>query len=240
MHKKRIEKDPSMQEMMSYIKRDLSRAISLKEFTEWSHKHPSILTPLRMLQTHLRFQVIGPKFWTKMAEQRRAHPEQGRFDYIPQLQKRVIAETKFFLTRGLGTIAEMKRLRRRGRGPEGDTRDNITRKQSVLVKYFNLSRFSLHQPQAPRVAPAPGSVEAADVPAGVGPGRYHTESAKGKIEAAVPAPAPARRRRSSYLILRPVLVIKAEMPEAHIHKKSRGKKHKKEMYQDGSNTGATA
>lgn len=237
MHKKRIEKDPSMQEMMSYIKRDLSRAISLKDFTEWSHKHPSILTPLRMLQTHLRFQVIGPNFWTKMAEQRRAHPEQGRFDYIPQLQKRVIAETKFFLTRGLGTIEEMKRLRRRGRGPEGDTRDNITRKQSILVKYFNLSRFSLRQPQAQRIAPAPGAADGSEAIGGVDPG--HTESAKGRAEAVAPVPPPARRRRSSFLIMRPVLVIKAEMPEAHIHKKSRGKKHKKEMYQESSSAGAT-
>jgi ribosomal protein S14 len=230
MHKKKIEKDPSMQEMMNYIKRDFSRAISLKDFTQWCHKYPSILTPLRMLQTHLRFQVIGPNFWTKMAEQRRAHPEQGRFDYIPQLQKRVIAETKFFLTRGQGTVEEMKRLRRRGRGPEGDTRDNITRKQSVLVKYFNLSRFSLRQPRG--VAPAPGT---ADTPAGVDAGVYATESAKGKAEPAVPIAPPARRRRSSFLLMRPVLVIKAEMPDAHVHKKSTGKKHKKEVYQESNN-----
>lgn len=223
MHKKKIEKDPGLQDMMTHLKRDLNRSISIKDFTEWTTKHTSVLSPLRMLQTHLRFQIIGPDFWSKMTEQRRAHPEMGQIDYLPQLQARVIKETRFFLTRGLGNVENMKRLRRRGRGPEGDTRDNVVRKQSLLVKYFGLSRFSLRQPKGPmKVAPEMRT-------------RLHDHRADAHAQQSHPAeeeepPPKPRRRRSSFLMRRPALLIKAEMPE-EVKKKSTGKRKKKDAYE---------
>ena len=154
MHKKKIERDPALREMMNYVKKDLNRAVSLQEFTKWCQSNPSILTPLRILQIHLRFQIIGPNFWTKMTEQRRAHPEMGAMDYLPKLQKRVIAETKFFINQGLIDKDERRRMSRRGRGPNGDHRDNVTRKQSYLVNYFHLSRYSITRGMPNKVVPS--------------------------------------------------------------------------------------
>ena len=154
MHKKKIERDPALGVMMGYVKKDLNRAVSLPEFTKWCQANPSILTPLRMLQLHLRFQIIGPNFWTQMTEQRRAHPEMGAMDYLPKLQKRVIAETKFFINQGLIDKDERRRMSRRGKGPNGDHRDNVTRKQSFLVNYFQLSRYSIQRGAAGKVVPA--------------------------------------------------------------------------------------
>jgi hypothetical protein len=222
MHKKKLEKDPGLQDMMIYLKRDLNRAISIKDFTEWTTKHTSVLSPLRMLQTHLRFQIIGPNFWSKMTEQRRAHPEMGKIDYLPRLQARVIKETRIFLNGGLHNAEEMKRLRRRGKGPEGDTRDNVTRKQSVLVKFFGLSRFSLYKPSEAKVAPELRK-------------RHHEASSADSKRALEDAPeeepaAKPRRRRSSFLMRRPALLIKAEMP-VEVQKKATGKKKKREAYE---------
>lgn len=143
IHKKPIEKDPSLQAMIGYLKKDLPRSFEIKEFTQWSQKNQSILTPLRMLQIHLRYQIIGPSFWEKMAENRRRHPEQGQLDYLPKLQKRVIAENRLFQNQGELDAAERRRLSRRGRGPNGDHRSEVARKESLLVSYFKLSRFSI-------------------------------------------------------------------------------------------------
>lgn len=225
MHKKKIDKDPGLTDMMTYLKRDLNRAVTIKDFTQWASKHTSVLSPLRMLQTHLRFQVIGPNFWSRMTEQRRGHPEMGKIDYLPRLQERVIRETKYFLTRGGELTEEMQRLRRRGRGPEGDTRDNIVRKQSLLVKYFALSRYSLRHP-------GPGPMQVAPEPS-----KSKKDSADSSKQPQVSSSAKAespgpeievkpRRRRSSYMIRRPALVIKAEMPQG-VQKKPSGAIKKK-------------
>lgn len=204
---------------MGYIKKDLNRAISIKDFTEWCHKYPSVLTPLRMLQTHLRFQIIGPNFWTKMTEQRRSHPEMGKYDFLPQLQQRVIAQTRLFINQGTVDIAERKRLNRRGRGPDGDQRDNVTRKQSLLVAYFRLNRFSLRQARPQQVVPM-GQIAEVGGPGDTGP--------EGEKQHIVP-----RRRRSSVMFgAKPVLVIASEMPVDAAKSKKVGKKRKQDQYKE--------
>jgi hypothetical protein len=147
MHKKSVERDPALKEMMHHIRRELTRDITLSDFNNWVRTYPSLLSPMRLLQTHLRFQIIGPNFWTKMTAERRSDPEKGRFDYLPRLQKEVIARTNFFLNEGDVHISEKRRLSRRGRGPNGDHRDMMTRKQSFLVDYFKVSRFSVLRKQ---------------------------------------------------------------------------------------------
>lgn len=262
MHKKKIERDPALGVMMGYVKKDLNRAVSLPEFTKWCQANPSILTPLRMLQLHLRFQIIGPNFWTHMTEQRRAHPEMGAMDYLPKLQKRVIAETKFFINQGLIDKDERRRMSRRGKGPNGDHRDNVTRKQSFLVNYFQLSRYSIQRGAAGKVVPAtpvlhpavavaaPSSGTASSgsgsekSPTGAGSskdrdrGKESEKSSPPKADSTVPAPivssagAPRRRRSSLLFTQRPILLIKSEMPVEIKQKKSSSKKRKKEDYKE--------
>lgn len=218
MHKKKLEKDPSLREMMGYIRKDLNREITIKDFTEWCQKHPSVLTPLRMLQTHLRFQIIGPNFWSKMTEQRRAHPEMGKYNFLPQLQKRVIKEVRFFLNQGEIDKDERERLKRRGKGPDGDQRDNITRKQSLLVSYFQLSRFSLRKPQTQKVVPV-----ASDS------GEVAAAGSAGEVQK---SGAPRRRRSSLLFGAKPVLIIQSEMPVDGRKEKKSGKSKKKEKYKE--------
>lgn len=247
MHKKKIERDPALGVMMGYVKKDLNRAVSLPEFTKWCQSNPSILTPLRMLQLHLRFQIIGPNFWEAMTEQRRAHPEMGAMDYLPKLQKRVIAETKFFINQGLIDKDERRRMSRRGRGPDGDHRDNTTRKQSFLVNYFQLSRYSIQRgaagkvvPATPLLHPVPGNTVAAkpnnasgkSEPLPSGSKKDSKEEEELPKPMATPSLAPRRRRSSLLFAQRPNLLIKSEMPVEPKPKKSSSKKKKKEVYQE--------
>ena len=243
MHKKKIDRDPALRDMMGYLKRDLNRAIKMEDFTKWAHQHPSVLTPLRMLQTHLRFQIIGPNFWSKMTEQRRAHKEMGKFDYIPELQKRVIHETKLFLNKGEGDLLEKKRLARRGRGPNGDNRDNVIRKQSLLVRYFGLSRFSVTNTRSG--GGERGLAQNKILPEGQHQ-QYkhhhkhneHKDYEEKDIEGERQQTIAPRRRRSSFLLgRRPVLVFKSEMPDEP-QKKSTSKKQKKDKYKEALATAA--
>ena len=238
MHKKKIDRDPALRDMMGYLKRDLNRAIKMEDFTKWAHQHPSVLTPLRMLQTHLRFQIIGPNFWSKMTEQRRAHKEMGKFDYIPELQKRVIHETKLFLHKGEGDLLEKKRLARRGRGPNGDNRDNVIRKQSLLVRYFGLSRFSVSDTRSGggerKLAQNKISPEGQQQHKHHHKHHEHTDHEEKEIgnENQNQSTSAPRRRRSSFLLgRRPVLVFKSEMPDEP-QKKATSKRQKKDKYQE--------
>ena len=225
LHKKSMDRDPALRTIMAYIKRDLNRQITVNEFTTWAHTYPSVLTPLRMLQTHLRFQIIGPTFWTRMTQERRGHPEMGKIDYLPQLQKRVIAQNKYFANQGDIDAQERRRLSRRGRGPNGDHRDDITRKESVLVSYFKLSRFSLRRTNPQRAVVPEYMLQAGVAPAApapiqddnmVGALRMRNKPILIKME--------PRRRRSSFLLaIKPKLVM-----EATSTKKKSSKKHKRE------------
>mmetsp|Transcript_4703 Transcript_4703/g.7681 ORF Transcript_4703/g.7681 Transcript_4703/m.7681 type:complete len:453 (+) Transcript_4703:91-1449(+) len=143
MHKKKVEKDAALHDMMLEVKKDLRREINIQEFTEWCHHHPSVLSPLMMLQMHLRDQIIGPRFWQKMTKLRKEHPEQGLWDYLPKLQSRIIEQNEKFKAKGQLEEAERRRKSRRGKGTSGDHRDNVTRKQSLIMSYFAISRNSV-------------------------------------------------------------------------------------------------
>ena len=246
MHKKSIERDPSLHEVMNFIKKDLNRAITIKDFTEWTRSYPSVLTPLRMLQTHLRSQIIGPKFWTKLTEQRRGHPEMGQFDFIVQLQMRVLAQNRFFQNKGLIDARQLRILNRRGKGPDGDRRDNTTRKASILVGYFKLSRFSLVKKNNPnKVSPqlAPLSENGGDEEAFTDMKVVkdkHNQNPGDELFEEKP-----RRRRSSLLGLtrKPKLVLESIPQSAKKSKKNQKSKNghaDKQVHSAVATTGAAA
>ena len=112
IHKKKIERDPGLKGMLMQLKRDLNSAVKVKEFTEWAHQNSSILTPLRILQTHLRLKIVGTNFWFKKTEERRSHEERGSYIYIPQLRKRVITETNQFSNKLLDENQDKMRIAR--------------------------------------------------------------------------------------------------------------------------------
>ena len=137
IHKKKIERDPGLKGMLMQLKRDLNSAVKVKEFTEWAHQNSSILTPLRILQTHLRLKIVGTNFWLKKTEERRSHEERGNYEFIPQLRKRVITETNQFSNKLLDENQDKLRIARHTIN-KGLNNNLDKRKKSILVDYFNL------------------------------------------------------------------------------------------------------
>jgi hypothetical protein len=140
MHKKKVDRDPSLLLIYNKMKKQYLGELSLEEFNRWTAEHSSLVSPLKMLQVHLRGRILGDKFWENMSIERKENPELGKLEYWQQLQKKVIAQNNYFRARKLAEENELKRLKRRGKGKEGDCRDNLTKRQSILMGYFNLRK----------------------------------------------------------------------------------------------------
>jgi hypothetical protein len=154
MHNKKIDKDPSLHAVFTKMKKDLSAHLNINQFTRWTAANPYVTSPIMMLQLHIRLQIIGEPFWSKLTTLRKEHPEQGRLDYVKRLQEHVINENRLFQEK----IRQEKErqiyiLKMKRKGKLDDGRDNITRKQSVVLEYFNMKRLSqrwsrVHRPGA--------------------------------------------------------------------------------------------
>jgi hypothetical protein len=138
MHCKKVDRDPALSAVYLRMRKELGNSFTIHEFNKWTATNPHVVTPIMMLQLHIRLQIIGEPFWAKLAVQRKEHPEQGQLDYVKKLQHAVIDKNEAFKERLAIEKAEQRRLARRGLGKMGDYRDNVTRKQSVLLSYFNL------------------------------------------------------------------------------------------------------
>lgn len=138
MHCKKVDRDPALSAVYLRMRKELGNSFTIHEFNKWTAANPHVVTPIMMLQLHIRLQIIGEPFWAKLAVQRKEHPEQGQLDYVKKLQHAVIDKNEAFKERLAIEKAEQRRLARRGLGKMGDYRDNVTRKQSVLLSYFNM------------------------------------------------------------------------------------------------------
>lgn len=142
MHSKKIDKDPSIANVYAKMRKELGHTLTITDFTKWTAANPFVVAPVMMLQLHIRLQIIGEPFWAKLALQRKEHPEQGKLDYVKHLQTDIVSRNDVFRQRKLAEEIERRRLSRLGKGRMGDGRDNITRKQSLLLDYFNLKKRS--------------------------------------------------------------------------------------------------
>lgn len=140
MHCKKIDKDPALTAVYTKMRKELGNAFSIHEFNKWTAANPHVVSPVMMLQLHIRLQIIGEAFWSKLALERKEHPEQGQLDYVKKLQDFVIRKNDVFKEKLAMEEAERRRLSRLGRGRMGDCRNNVTRKQSVLLGYFNMKQ----------------------------------------------------------------------------------------------------
>lgn len=140
MHCKKVDKDPALTAVYTKMRKELGNAFTIHEFNKWTAANPHVVSPVMMLQLHIRLQIIGETFWSKLALQRKQHPEQGQLDYVKKLQDFVIRKNDIFKEKLAMEEAERRRLSRLGRGRMGDCRDNVTRKQSVLLGYFNMKQ----------------------------------------------------------------------------------------------------
>lgn len=142
MHKKSVEKDPSLKQLYTKLKSQYPRSIGIYDFVKWTSENPSVLSPLLMLQLHIRLQILGENFWKSYAEDRAENEEQSNPYYLKKLQKFVIDKNNKFKEKKLAVEREKKRLSRIGKGEAGDHRDNVTRKESIFLAYFNLKAIS--------------------------------------------------------------------------------------------------
>eukprot|EP01033_Poteriospumella_lacustris_P000138 gene138-88_t len=140
MHCKKIDKDPALTAVYNKMRKELGNAFTIHEFNKWTAANPHVVSPVMMLQLHIRLQIIGETFWSKLALQRKEHPEQGQLDYVKKLQDFVIRKNDIFKEKLAMEEAERRRMSRLGRGRMGDCRNNVTRKQSVLLGYFNMKQ----------------------------------------------------------------------------------------------------
>lgn len=148
MHSKKIDKDPALNGVFTKMRKELGNAFTIHEFNKWTAANPHVVSPVMMLQLHIRLQIIGESFWAKLAVERKQHPEQGKLDYIKNLQYTIISRKEAYKERLALKEAEKRRLARLGRGKQGDCRDNVTRKQSVLLGFFNMKQSVNEQNQS--------------------------------------------------------------------------------------------
>lgn len=91
-----------------------------------------------ILQLHLCTNIVGTGFWARQSQQRQKDPALAKVAFIKQLEKHVMEKKRQFMERKQAEENERKRLIRLGLGKKGDSRDNVIRKQSVLLGFFNL------------------------------------------------------------------------------------------------------
>ena len=75
MHKKKVADHPSLQDLYNDLRKNVSGEMNIHEFCHWTSSHPFLTTPVVMLQLHLRSQIIGEKFWIRLSNERKKHPE---------------------------------------------------------------------------------------------------------------------------------------------------------------------
>lgn len=151
MNKRKVDKDPVLGNYYQAFRKEYPPEVTLQHFLRFTKEHPSITSSLRMLQLHLRRQIIGEKFWAVLTTRRKeAETEaamegeyQGQLSYVKKLAARVVANKAAFHKRLLAEEAERKRLNRIGKGKEGDSREVILKQQSRLMSFFNLKKSRL-------------------------------------------------------------------------------------------------
>jgi hypothetical protein len=114
LHNKSIQKDPAILNVFNQLRHDLENKLSIEEFNNWTAAHPSVTSPILMLQLHLRLQIIGEAFWIKLSKDRKEHPEQGKLNYVRDLQTYVLEKNKLFRSRTEAIEFERRRLSRLG------------------------------------------------------------------------------------------------------------------------------
>lgn len=142
IHRKKVEKNSTLAVLFTKLKNEYPGEINLKDFCKWTAENPFIISPVLILQLHLRRQIIGEKFWAKLTEDRLEDPEMGDLGFIKRLQQNVIGKINEFKRKQEEAEREQERLRKRGRGPGADARDNISRKESKLLGFFHLRQPS--------------------------------------------------------------------------------------------------
>jgi hypothetical protein len=132
LHNKKIDRDPAIFAIFNKMKRDLETKLSIYEFNKWTAANPSVVAPVLMLQLHLRLQIIGESFWSKLSKERSKHVEQSRLDYVHKLQIYVLEKNKLFQSK------IMRELEQKKRETTDKNKENIARKESALLGYFNM------------------------------------------------------------------------------------------------------
>eukprot|EP00981_Chlorochromonas_danica_P001364 scaffold292_cov161-Ochromonas_danica.AAC.2 len=148
MNKRKVDKDPVLGNYYQAFRKEYPPEVTLQHFLRFTKDHPSITSSLRMLQLHLRRQIVGEKFWSVLTTRRKeAETEaamegeyRSQLNYVKKIAARVVANKAAFHKRQLAEEAERKRLNRIGKGKEGDSREVIMKQQSRLMSFFNLKK----------------------------------------------------------------------------------------------------
>jgi hypothetical protein len=109
MHKKKIESSSSLTTQFGNFKKHYPAEVSLAEFVKWCGANVSVVAPLLMLQLKLRKQIIGERYWNRMAAERKASPEQGQHGFMKKLQTQIRAKNEAFKLSRLEIEREQQR-----------------------------------------------------------------------------------------------------------------------------------
>ena len=139
LHKRKIEKDPSLATLFGSLAKICPDGdVEMSVFTKWAKANLSFSSPLMILQLHLRTNIVGTSFWARQSLRRQKDPSLAKVGFIKQLEKYVLDKNRQFKERLQAEEDERKRMIRLGMGKKGDSRDNVIRKQSILLGFFNL------------------------------------------------------------------------------------------------------
>lgn len=139
LHRRKIDKDPSLATLFGSLAKICPDGyVELSVFSKWAKSNLSFSSPLMILQLHLRTNIVGTAFWARQSQRRQKDHAMAKVAFIKQLEKHVMDKKKQFMERKQAEENERKRLIRLGLGKKGDSRDNVIRKQSILLGFFNL------------------------------------------------------------------------------------------------------
>jgi hypothetical protein len=136
MHRKKVESSPTMVQIMNELKHNYNAEISINDFCKWTNNNSSMLSPLIVLQLKFRKQLLGESYWGHKSDLRQADSERGSIEYIRNLNedlRKKAAEAK--AKRDLEAQANQVKSRQ---DRMTDAQRNVARKQSVLLRAFNM------------------------------------------------------------------------------------------------------
>ncbi len=105
MHKKKVDSSPALVAIYNNLKKSCPPEITMNEFCKWTAANPTVVSPLLILQLKLRKQIIGERYWSKMAAERKANSEQGLYYFV----KYISHFTHIILQGTMGSLSSCRR-----------------------------------------------------------------------------------------------------------------------------------
>lgn len=134
INRKKMDANPATQAIFTELKEKYPSELSITDICKWTAINSSLLSPILILQIKLRQNIIGEKYWQHQTDLRAADPEKNDIGYIKQLMGLVKSKIE------KSKVQKVAQKEKQAKEAKIGNRDNIARKQSVLLEAFNMKK----------------------------------------------------------------------------------------------------